>query len=386
MDPITHSLTGAALSRAGLHRATPLATATLVIAANVPDIDALSMASGSYAALAFRRGITHGPLALLLLPVLVTAVVLGYDALRRRRRSDLPRVRPRAVLVLAFIGCLTHPVLDWMNTYGIRLLEPFTSQWYYGDALFIIDPWVWLVLAAAVAGLTRSRRGAIVWILLAAGASMLMTTTPQIPVGARLAWFTGLAVVTAVVLVQRRGGLPAAPRPVDERLARVLLAVLLVYIAAMVGTSVTGRGIAARAAEARGLEVTDVARQTLMVGPVPANPFRSEIVVRTDTMYHLGDLDWLRRPRVRWTGVIAMGPQNEAVLVTLRLAEVRDFLRWSRFPFVEAIEDEEGLAVRWGDARYPTQRGRGGLGGVLIRIDRGVGEYETQESLEQGVQ
>lgn len=379
MDPITHSLTGAALSRAGLHRATPLATLTLVMAANAPDIDALSMSQGSYAALAFRRGITHGPLGLLLLPLVVTAVVLGYDALRRRR-GDAPRARPRAVLALSFIGCLTHPVLDWMNTYGIRLMEPFTSRWYYGDALFIIDPWAWLVLAAAVAGLTRSRRGAILWILFGAGASMLMVTTPQVPPGARLAWFIGVAVVVAVVVVQRRGGAPEEPRPVDEGLARASLGVVTVYIAGMVAASALARGITVKAVEEQGLELADVARQTLMVGPVPANPFRWEVVVRTDTMYHLGEFDWLRRPPVRWTGAIPTGRQDAAVLATLRLEEVRDFLRWSRFPYVERFEDEEGAAVRWGDARYPTQRGRGGLGGVLIRIDQAAGTYERPET------
>ena len=58
MDNLTHSLVGAALSRAGLDRRTPLATATLVVAANAPDIDVLSFVRGPYFALSFRRGIT----------------------------------------------------------------------------------------------------------------------------------------------------------------------------------------------------------------------------------------------------------------------------------------------------------------------------------------
>ena len=45
---------------------------------------------------------------------------------------------------------LTHPVLDWLNNYGIRLLMPFSPRWFYGDAVFIIDPWLWLALGGAL--------------------------------------------------------------------------------------------------------------------------------------------------------------------------------------------------------------------------------------------
>ena len=50
-------------------------------------------------------------------------------------------------LALAFIGTLSHPALDWLNNYGVRLLEPFSSdKWYYGDSIFIIDIWIWMAL------------------------------------------------------------------------------------------------------------------------------------------------------------------------------------------------------------------------------------------------
>ena len=40
MDNLTHSLIGAALGQAGLKRKTGLAMPALIIAANLPDIDA----------------------------------------------------------------------------------------------------------------------------------------------------------------------------------------------------------------------------------------------------------------------------------------------------------------------------------------------------------
>ncbi|MGD0825347.1 MAG: hypothetical protein ABR908_12230 [Terriglobales bacterium] len=47
MEPVTHFLFGAAMGRAGLNRKTALATATLTLAAEAPDLDVLSRFGGS---------------------------------------------------------------------------------------------------------------------------------------------------------------------------------------------------------------------------------------------------------------------------------------------------------------------------------------------------
>ncbi len=148
MDPIAHTLTGAALAAAGLRRATPLATAALVIGANAPDIDVLTGFAGRYAALAMRRGWTHGVLAIAVLPFVVTALLLLWD--RLRRRPDRAPARAGPLLGLAALAVISHPILDWLNNYGMRWLMPFDGRWSYGDALFIVDPWVWLALGGVV--------------------------------------------------------------------------------------------------------------------------------------------------------------------------------------------------------------------------------------------
>ena len=51
---------------------------------------------------------------------------------------------------------LSHVALDLLNNYGVRLLMPFSNRWFYGDAVFIIDPWLWLTLGAGI-WLTRRR-------------------------------------------------------------------------------------------------------------------------------------------------------------------------------------------------------------------------------------
>ena len=43
MDPVCHSLAGLAMGQAGLRRRTPLALPTLVLGANAPDIDVVTM-------------------------------------------------------------------------------------------------------------------------------------------------------------------------------------------------------------------------------------------------------------------------------------------------------------------------------------------------------
>lgn len=149
MDNLTHSLAGALLGQMGLKRLSGRAIPTLIIAANIPDIDAVAALLGTES-LAMRRGITHGPLAMLLLPLALTGIMLAWN----RWRPAAQPMRAWPLLLLAYLGTLSHPALDFLNSYGIRLLEPFSSRWVYGDTLFIIDVWIW---AALVLGFSLSR-------------------------------------------------------------------------------------------------------------------------------------------------------------------------------------------------------------------------------------
>src|SRR4029450_684545 len=161
MDNLCHTLTGAALAEAGLKHRTRFASAALMIAANLPDVDVLAFAAGTPPR-ALRRGWTHGVLAQALLPVVLTAAFVAVDRWRPPRPGSAP-LRTSALLLLGYIGVLSHVAMDWLNNYGVRLLMPFSGRWFYGDAVFIVDPWLWLTLAAGVllarrAGPERSRR------------------------------------------------------------------------------------------------------------------------------------------------------------------------------------------------------------------------------------
>ncbi|AKM06666.1 metal-dependent hydrolase [Pelagerythrobacter marensis] len=164
MDNLTHSLVGALIGQAGLKKKTGLAMPALVIGANLPDVDAACFFWLDGAEhLGFRRGITHGPIAWVLLPLILGGLLYGFDRWQERRgkrpAGRLP-VSFRWLYLLGLLGCLTHPALDWLNVYGIRLLEPFSSRWFYGDTLFIIDVWLWALLGFATwFSLRREKRG-----------------------------------------------------------------------------------------------------------------------------------------------------------------------------------------------------------------------------------
>ena len=78
MDNLTHSLIGAVLGQCGLKKKTGLAMPALIIGANLPDVDVTCFAwTTGLEHLAFRRGITHGPPALVILPLVLAVALTG---------------------------------------------------------------------------------------------------------------------------------------------------------------------------------------------------------------------------------------------------------------------------------------------------------------------
>ncbi len=140
MDNLTHSLLGLALARCGLNRAGTGATAVLVISANAPDADIVALSGGALRYLEVHRGYTH---SFLLLPLMAALSVLVTAAVMRKRLAWFP------LWLLACLGVLTHLGLDWTNSYGIRLLLPFSPAWYHGDWTVLTDYVLLAVLALA---------------------------------------------------------------------------------------------------------------------------------------------------------------------------------------------------------------------------------------------
>ena len=364
---------GATISKAGAERTTPLATATLVAAANAPDIDIFAYSHGEYFALSFRRGITHGLPALLVLPFLVAGIMLAWDRwVRRRRNPDAEPARAGPILALSVIGLITHPTLDWMNTYGMRWLLPFNDSWTYGDALFIVDPWLWLGLGGAVfLSTSRGWSARIGWGLLALVTSALILAAPlPLGVGVRVLWVAGVGTIAAA---------SAMGRPKDSegrrRLATTMGVLAIVYIAGMVASDLAARRVVLRSAEAAGLEVRE-----LMVAPTPGNPFVAEVEVLTDDGFVPGTHRWFASPSVELfperTVPLRSGPRGLSqadtetiVALAANIPEAHYWLEWARYPYARVERDAPFWVVTFRDARYDAQEGAGGLSGVTVRFE-----------------
>ena len=151
MEPVTHFLTGACLGRAGFNRKTALATATMTLAAEAPDLDVVGRFRGPVFGFAHHRGFTHSFLGLFV----VSAVVVGFMyvvwRLRGRKTND-PELPPRWGLLfgLAYLAGLSHILLDFTNNYGVRPFWPFWERWYEWDIVFIVEP---VLLVALTLGL-----------------------------------------------------------------------------------------------------------------------------------------------------------------------------------------------------------------------------------------
>ena len=151
MEPITHFLTGACLGRAGLNRKTALATLTLTLAAEAPDLDVFSRFAGPAFGFAHHRGFTHSFVGLLLMATLVVGFVYLIWRLRGRKTND-PNLPPRwgLLYLYACLAGVSHILLDFTNNYGVRPFWPFSEKWYSWDIVFIFEPVIFGLLLLAL--------------------------------------------------------------------------------------------------------------------------------------------------------------------------------------------------------------------------------------------
>jgi inner membrane protein len=292
MDNVCHTLVGAACGAAGLNRRTRFGAAALMISANLPDIDVLVFAT-STPWIEFRRGWTHGIAAQLLLPVALTAVLMLLDRFKRVRRSDGDRpFHAGWLLVLSYAGVYSHVFLDYLNTYGVRLATPFSWQWFYGDAVFIIDPLLWLVLSAGL-------------------------------------WLTG---------TQGRA-LPV----------RASLICVAGYVIVMLLSARAAQGIV----ETIWRETRGVQPRAVMVGPVPFVPFTREVIVDAGDHYETGSFSWWQAAVTFEPGRVPKNNTAPEVAAARDDRNVAAFLVWSRFPFWTLESRPDGTLVTVSDMRFP---------------------------------
>lgn len=356
MDPVTHTLVGASLASTALGRKTALAMPTLIIGANLPDVDVLSYALGGDQALAFRRGWTHGILALAILPVVLAIAFCLIARLRRSKRSD-PPVDSRWLVMLSFLAVWSHPCLDWLNTYGMRWLMPFRGTWFYGDSTFIVEPWLWLILAGTLLlGRQASGPKLLAWLLPAALLLLILGRSgPQyVPL---------LLLVFALLLVAH---LWRPPQRLEQRqrIAALGLTTALAFIGLQISIHAATVDRVVTELEARGLGTAN----ELMVGPKPANPLQWDIVVGDGDSYRFGTFAWTSEHPLSLSQVELPALRSSPLWDEIhRSGQLEGYLDWIRFPWFEIEESGGNRLVHVMDARYRRSRASG-FGGGTIRL------------------
>jgi inner membrane protein len=328
LEPITHFLTGACLARAGFNRKTALATATMTLAAEAPDLDVLGSIKGPVFGFAHHRGFTHSFLGLVLVEAVVVGLMYLIWRLRGRKIKD-PSLPPRwgLLYLLSYLAGLTHILLDFTNNYGVRPFWPLSERWYSWDIVFIVEP---------------------VMLILLIGALVLPSFFSLIneEIGAR------------------RKGPPG----------RLAATVALLGVVALWGMRDYEHRRAVNALEARLYDGAEPIR--LSAYPYWLNPFRWYGVVETKDFFAqtivdstLPDVDPDGRMRIRYK------PEETPVTLAAKQSYLgRVYLDWAHYPVTETEQveaSEPGYIMRFRDLRfdYPDSTRRSVLG-ASVQLDQ----------------
>lgn len=343
MEPVTHLLTGACLSRTGLNRRAAYATLTMVVAAEFPDIDTLWSLRGPIEGFQHHRGITHTFLGLPIEAALIVAGVYTYHRWRVRRADKHPVARPKPLTVaplrwgmlygLALIALLSHLLLDYTNNYGLRPFFPFNDRWYAASIVFIVDP---PMLALLVGALT------LPWLFGLINAE----------VGAKKQPFRGRGWAIAALL-----GIVAwwTLRTVEHQHAIQMAMTQSIVAPTQSEDSPQSQPDPTPSPDTdSGYVPSFLPARAALASPDALNPFRWSAVMDFGPVYRLAEIDTAG-------GTLTMGettypkPGRSAAVLTAERSKLgRVYMDWSPMPFVEVTKADSDLASGGGESGAAT--------------------------------
>lgn len=357
MDNLSHSLIGLAAAKAGLEKLSPGTTAVCLLAANAPDADIVTaFFGGRWAYLHHHRGITHSIVGTLALALALPLVFYLGDLIISRLRKREPSIKLPGLILASLIVSATHPLMDWMNNYGVRFLLPWNSRWFYGDFVFIIDPVIWLTLGGAVFLLTStSKKQIAAWLVIALLPTYLVFFGPTNrggltnPTFLRIFWILALAAL--VVLFMQEAGKRWGTRIPIAAFGLVLVylsALFLIHIVALRQARFEASTIATQNSE----RIVEVAAM-----PMLANPFYWQCVLETERAAYRFNLSLIGSNRrqssiVRHEKPEALNPEPMAQALSDTPAQI--FLEFARFPVARIVGQDcaTQTLVQFADLRY----------------------------------
>jgi inner membrane protein len=354
-------LIGLTLAKAGVEKLSSRATITCLLAANAPDSDIVVLAFGDrWDFLHHHRGITHSFVGTLALAVLLALVIYLIEYAAARIRSRPTSVSIRGLMIASLLASATHPLMDWTNNYGIRLLLPWSGRWQYGDFVFIVDPFLWFIFGGAVFLVTANTKARTAfWIVLAAAVTYLILFAATRrggltdPTFVRIAWIVGLVIL--IVLYRLRTTLRWGSKiPILGLVVATIYVSCLAY-AHRVALQQT-RPLSNLIASQNGESVLELAAM-----PTLANPFYWQTVFETDRATYRFNLRLNADPDLSHV-IRYEKPTPEVTPVLERALKERPsqiFMEFARFPVVKIVPNCIGQTlVQFADLRY-TEPGSG---------------------------
>ena len=256
MDNIAHSLAGMAVAKFGRRKLPQSAHRSLmwagIVASNLPDLDiltSLTFEGGKLNYLMHHRGHTHT-----LIIALPLGLLIGWIACRLGRLTAKEKLPVLPYVAVSTVAIALHLLMDYWNIYGVHLFWPFHSGWQYGDSVFIVEPLLWLALAAHAYRHWPSAISRVVMSVIIVAALSLTFVFQPFTVGLfAVAWVTIVAGLEVKV-----------PRLNAGVLHAVSLVVALFLVSGHVKDKIRGK--------VRGVAPFDLIEETA-VTPSPANPF-----------------------------------------------------------------------------------------------------------------
>ncbi len=337
MDNVTHSLVGAALAQTGLKRWTPLATPTLLLGANFPDIDIL-VGFNKLTYLEHHRGITHAIVALPFLSLVLAGLVYAGSQWWRRQRpagnSDQGSAKFWPLFVLSLLAMCTHPLLDFANSYGWRPFLPWNHEWYYGDIDFVVDPWLWASLGGSLMLVTATTRARLIgWSVLFVGLGLPVVFFAGTSWAIKIVWL-----VVVALFFSLRTSLKLTQAMAQELMRGVIVAGLIYFgmLTWLQRTALAKTQAAAPALIQTGEQITKMDAL-----PLPANLLLWRTVISTDKAFYFSDVLLFSSSLPTVRRYDRASGEAAAINAALREPELQAFLRFARFPSISAQRQQD---------------------------------------------
>jgi membrane-bound metal-dependent hydrolase YbcI (DUF457 family) len=335
VDPLTHGLASLAVQRGFFPRSSWRGVLAIIVAGVIADLDWFSASFGPSAYLRWHRSATH---SLVFVAALTLAAFLFSRSIRRTQNAssqianppppsnlstqgNLP-VQGKFPWIAVAVSASLHILMDLLQADSVAPLWPFSTTRFALDILPRIDPWLLIILAAAI-------------------------LFPEL-----------LRLVTEEI-----GSRSKRPRGRNGAIIGLALAIIYFAMRALFHTGVTS------SLEARTISGEMPRRAGAF--PNSASPFLWHCIVETESALHLVNLRTMGGEITYATGITTLRKPGPSPFLTAAQASPAaiEFLRVARFPKAVLQKETEGYSVDIQDLKDQVTQSQGRTISVDINLD-----------------